>query len=409
MLKSFEASGKSVDEAIDKACLLAGRTIEELDIEILDLGGKGFFGFGGRDARVRVSYELPEGPRPAAGKDAGAAAASTYGVKMSKKERFAQKSAKTKAEIDIKPIVTVDPAAGLPEELKEASRQQPRPKREGGDNRDRGDSRVRSDNRDRSDSRVRSDSQDRSDSRGRSDSQERSDSRGRVDSRERRQDNRERSGGFQPRPNREDRAAADRGESKQPRKESRAADVTAGEMEQLITAAAMAFLQPLFDDLGVKPQVRSEVREGILWLSFSGESLGILIGRRGETLNSLQYLCNLAVNKHRGDHVRLVLDVEQYRQGREETLSVLAHKMADKAVKTGRRVELEPMNPHERRVVHIALQNDRRVDTVSHGEEPYRRVVISKRRHDKKPPRKEGGNHGGGRPAIAYAQTEREE
>jgi len=386
MLKSFEASGKSVDEAIDKACLLAGHTIEDLDIEILDLGGKGFLGFGSRDARVRVSYEQPEERREAVARDSRPDAPSTFGVKKSKKERFEQKNLKTKAEIEIKPIVTVDPAAGLPEELKEAQRRQPRPKREGGDSRDRVDSRYGGEGRPRGDS------------------PDRGDGRPRGENRDHRPDSR-----APQRSNREDRPAVVRSDSKQPRKESRATDVVAGEMERQLTAAAMDFLQPLFDDMGVKPRVLSEVREGILWLCFSGESLGILIGRRGETLNSLQYLCNLAVNKHRGDHVRLVLDVEQYRQGREETLSVLAHKMADKAVKTGRRVELEPMNPHERRVVHIALQNDRRVDTVSHGEEPYRRVVISKRRQDKKPPRKEGGNNGGSRPAPAFAPLGKKE
>ncbi len=370
MLKSFEASGKSVDEAIDKACLLAGRTIEDLDIEILDLGGKGFLGFGSRDSRVRVSYEQPDEPAQPLAQESAKPVASTFGVKMSKKERFEQKNAKAKAEIEIKPIVTVDPAAGLPEELKQSQgqRQQPRPKRENNENRESRENRERRERRERPGRPERSDRPERND--------------------------------------KAERPVANRSEIRQPKKEARATDVTPGEMEQQLTEAAMAFLRPVFQRLGAEPQILSEVREGILWLCFSGESLGILIGRRGETLNSLQYLCNLAVNKHRNDHVRLVLDVEQYRQGREETLSVLAHKMADKAVKTGRRVELEPMNPHERRVVHIALQNDRRVDTISHGEEPYRRVVISKRRYDnKKGPRKEGGN----RQNPAYAPKDKEE
>ena len=148
-------------------------------------------------------------------------------------------------------------------------------------------------------------------------------------------------------------------------------------MADRLYADARAFLDPIFAKLGVEPEITPEVREGILWLTVRGADLGILIGRRGETLNSLQYLVNLAVNKRRHEHARLVLDVEGYREGREETLTALAQKMAEKAVRSGRRVELEPMNPHERRVVHIALQEDKRVDTVSHGEEPYRRVVIN--------------------------------
>ena len=100
------------------------------------------------------------------------------------------------------------------------------------------------------------------------------------------------------------------------------------------------------------------------------------------------------MNKRRHEHARLVLDVEGYREGREETLTALARKMAEKAVRSGRRVELEPMNPHERRVVHIALQEDKRVDTVSHGEEPYRRVVINPRNRKNRKGRgsKEGRN-----------------
>ncbi|MBO7668373.1 MAG: KH domain-containing protein, partial [Firmicutes bacterium] len=161
------------------------------------------------------------------------------------------------------------------------------------------------------------------------------------------------------------------------RRESHAVNISEGEMADRLYADARAFLDPIFAKLGVSPEITPEVKEGILWLTVRGDDLGILIGRRGETLNSLQYLVNLAVNKRRHEHARLVLDVEGYREGREETLTALARKMAEKAVRSGRRVELEPMNPHERRVVYSALQEDKRVDTVSHGEEPYRRVVIN--------------------------------
>ena len=178
------------------------------------------------------------------------------------------------------------------------------------------------------------------------------------------------------------------------RRESHAVNITEGEMADRLYADARAFLDPIFAKLGIAPEITPEVKEGILWLTVRGDDLGILIGRRGETLNSLQYLVNLAVNKRRHEHARLVLDVEGYREGREETLTALARKMAEKAVHSGRRVELEPMNPHERRVVHIALQEDKRVDTVSHGEEPYRRVVINPKNRKNRKGRgsKEGRN-----------------
>jgi len=173
------------------------------------------------------------------------------------------------------------------------------------------------------------------------------------------------------------------------RRESRATQILEGEMAEKIFADARAFAEPIFNHIGANPEYETEIREGILWIIMKGEKLGLLIGRRGETLNAIQYLVNLAVNKHRGDHVRVVLDVEGYRESREQTLNALARKMAEKAVKSGRRVELEPMNPHERRIVHIALQNDSRVETISHGEEPYRRVVVTARRSG----RRGGGYH----------------
>lgn len=108
----------------------------------------------------------------------------------------------------------------------------------------------------------------------------------------------------------------------------------------------------------------------------SSSDMGILIGKRGNTLDSLQYLLSLAVNKDRDEYLKVVLDTEGYRQKREETLKKLAKKMADKALYSKRPVELEPMNPYERRIIHSALQNVNGVSTYSEGTEPYRRVVI---------------------------------
>lgn len=145
-------------------------------------------------------------------------------------------------------------------------------------------------------------------------------------------------------------------------------------------AAALEFLQPIFEQLGVHPLCNEELRDGILWLSFSGNGMGRVIGRRGETLDALQYLTNLAVNGRREDKIRIILDVEGYRQSREETLAALAKKTADRARRTGRSVALEPMSPHERRIIHIALQNDPSVQTLSEGEEPNRRVIVAPKR-----------------------------
>lgn len=147
---------------------------------------------------------------------------------------------------------------------------------------------------------------------------------------------------------------------------------------------AIRFLQPIFASLRVSATHTVEERDGIVWITFRGKGLGAIIGRRGETLDALQYLTNLAVNRRFEEKTRIVLDVEGYRAEREKTLVNLARKMADKARRSDRDVILEPMSPHERRIIHIALQDAEGVKTVSVGEEPYRKVII-KRVHDKEP------------------------
>ena len=149
--------------------------------------------------------------------------------------------------------------------------------------------------------------------------------------------------------------------------------------EKLGEAGKLAydFLKNVTEKMGVNVAIRVTEEEDHLSVSMMGDTLGILIGRRGDTLDALQYLTSLQVNKHRDGYMRVSLDTENYRQKREEALSKLALRMAARARKTGRKVTLEPMNPYERRVLHSALQNNPYVTTHSEGEEPYRRVVIT--------------------------------
>lgn len=116
--------------------------------------------------------------------------------------------------------------------------------------------------------------------------------------------------------------------------------------------------------------------EGALDIDFEGPEMGLLIGKRGQTLDSLQYLTSLVVNKGQNEYIRVKLDTEDYRKRRKETLENLAKNIAFKVRKTRRPVSLEPMNPYERRIIHSALQNNRSVITTSEGEEPYRHVVV---------------------------------
>ncbi|MBQ8150790.1 MAG: protein jag [Clostridia bacterium] len=153
-----------------------------------------------------------------------------------------------------------------------------------------------------------------------------------------------------------------------------AVPATEGEAE----ARAVEFLSNVTKLMGVDVSItprRDE--EGNLRVDMHGDTLGILIGRRGETLDALQYLTSLFVNRGQENYVRVTLDTENYRAKREEALTRLANRMANRAVKTGRKVVMEPMNPYERRILHSALQGNDAVTTHSEGDEPNRHVVIT--------------------------------
>lgn len=141
---------------------------------------------------------------------------------------------------------------------------------------------------------------------------------------------------------------------------------------------AQQFLMEVTTRMNVPVAVYADTLEdGNVYIRMTGDTLGILIGRRGETLDALQYLTSLQVNKGRDEYIRVTLDTENYRAKREDSLRRLATRMATKAIKTGRKVSLEPMNPYERRVLHASLQNHTGVTTHSEGEEPNRHVVIT--------------------------------
>ncbi len=142
---------------------------------------------------------------------------------------------------------------------------------------------------------------------------------------------------------------------------------------------AIAFLSDMFGamDLGVQMEASYHEKDKELSINMSGDDMGILIGKRGQTLDSLQYLVSLVINKENEDYIRVKLDTENYRERRKETLETLAKNIAYKVKRTRRSVSLEPMNPYERRIIHSALQNDKFVVTRSEGEDPFRHVVIS--------------------------------
>lgn len=141
--------------------------------------------------------------------------------------------------------------------------------------------------------------------------------------------------------------------------------------------AADNFLREVFLSMGLIVKIETQLKDKHLLINLTGADMGILIGKRGQTLDALQYLVNLVVNKNSNSYLSVMLDTENYRQRRKETLESLAFNLAKKVKHTKKNVVLEPMNPYERRIIHSALQNDRFVTTFSEGEEPYRNVVIT--------------------------------
>ena len=142
---------------------------------------------------------------------------------------------------------------------------------------------------------------------------------------------------------------------------------------------AKDFLDSVFEamNLIVAVHIKYDELDNYMDIDLSGDEMGVLIGKRGQTLDSLQYLVSLVVNKESESYIRVKVDTENYRQRRKETLENLAKNIAYKVKRTKRSISLEPMNPYERRIIHSALQNDKYVTTHSEGEEPFRRVVVT--------------------------------
>ncbi|NLY90559.1 MAG: protein jag [Firmicutes bacterium] len=150
-------------------------------------------------------------------------------------------------------------------------------------------------------------------------------------------------------------------------------------VKEEIAQKAVRFLREILVNMGIFAQVEMFKRPGYVMLNINGDDLGQLIGRHGQTLNALQYLVNLAVHKDSDEEDRIIIDVAGYRKRREENLRRLALSTAERVKRKGKREILNPMSPQERRIIHLALQNNKEVVTHSEGEDPYRRVIISPR------------------------------
>ena len=327
MQKFLEATGENRDAAVANALKQLGLERDDVSVEVLEIGKKGFLGIGATPARVRVTYEAPDIPeaKPEV-KHEERKPAPKAEPKQAKPAPKAEKPAEKPQKLSITTddttprLVKAAPADFVPEKLEFE-----RPPR-----------------RERSDRPRR----------------ERSDRNGRD---------------RRPRRPREERPI-----TPSVPKERELIPVSEAGMQQA-EKLAVDFIVGLLAKMGVEGQVKTlpQTECDQLRLEISGPDMGPIIGRRGDTLDAIQYLGSLVLNNALEEHVRLSVDTENYREKRAESLERLARKMAMKVVKAHRSMTLEPMNPYERRIIHAALQDFNGVTTYSTGTEPGRRVVIA--------------------------------
>ena len=330
-MKTYESSAKTIEEAISAGLEKLGVSISDVTIDVLEEGSKGLFGlFGSRQAKVRLTLKETEAdPLEAltAAKPARSAAPAKPAAPKAPEAPKPVKPAAPKTEAPkAAPVKPTAPKAEAPKAeapKAEAPKAKPAPRKEA------------------------------------------------------------------PKPAKADAPKAEAPKAKpapkapvQPIEKPVVTMIPADQVvEDSAPGRALAFLRELTHLMGVEVSIEVGTdAEGNVFANMTGDTLGILIGRRGETLDALQYLTSLKVNRGQEGYTRVTLDTENYRTKREEALTRLANRMANRAIKTGRKVSLEPMNPYERRILHSALQANDQVDTHSEGEEPNRHVVITLRK-----------------------------
>ncbi len=320
-MKSVETTGKTVEDAIKAGLKSLNADSTEVNIDVLDMGSPGLFGMFGRLAKVRVT--LKEEPE----EEIEMPIISLSSVKPARPEKPAPRKEAPRSEQP-----RAEKPAPQPRAEKPAPKAEEKPAVKESESKEPVEKPARPERAPRAPKAPKA-----------------------------------------PR--------AEKPVQEKPIREDRPAPVVPEEQDvsELSETARRAydFLKNVTTLMGVNVTIRIGENEGQMAIKMNGDTLGVLIGRRGETLDALQYLTSLQVNKGRDEYIRVSLDTENYRAKREDSLVKLANRMATRARKTGRRVALEPMNPYERRVLHSALQDNPYVTTHSEGEEPYRRVVIT--------------------------------
>ena len=319
-----EKWGRSVDEAVELALKDLKLTREEVEVTVIEEPSKGFFGLGSKLAKVRVEKrsgqkaQRPEVPRQ----------------ESQRQERPARNERPERPARNEQPERPARPARGSDDmQHVQEARTGLRPDA-------RRESKPAQLNEEAAESDARTEDESREGKRRRDDRRKRSRDR-----------------------NRESVRVRQKPEDLQPIDESPALD----------------FLKEMTQHMGLDVEVQAMANDECLYFDISGKDSGTIIGKRGQTLDSIQYLASLVANKEKETYKRVIVDAENYREKRERTLEQLANRLADKVQRSGKSVRLEPMNPYERKVIHATLQKYPGVTTRSEGEEPYRRVIIEQK------------------------------
>ncbi len=316
-------SAKTKNEAITKACIELGVSSDQLDIQVITEGSTGFFGFGSKPAIIKVRKLKDASEEEEIEKIVDSVKIESF--KEERKKEVQKTAQKASVKQPSKPVNKQEQKAENVKEQKESKEEKVQKEK-------------------------------------------------------------------QPKPVKE-KASKEKVSREQKEKTPKEKPVKASKEIEIITDPeeikdienrAFVFLRDIFAsmDLGeVEIVSKYNTKDGCLEVDFEGNDMGILIGKRGQTLDSLQYLTSLVVNKGKSSYIRVKLDTEDYRRRRKETLENLARGIAYKVKKTRKPVVLEPMNPYERRIIHSALQGNKFVETISEGEEPYRHVVVKLKRY----------------------------
>lgn len=320
-MEEITVSAKTLDDAITEALVQLGVTSDQLDYDVIEKGSAGFFGIGMKQAVIKARCKI------------------------------------TKREIEEPVIDFSDAVKGVKESSIEDSYKE---------NKHVKDSRVNRENKDNRENRKKKDKYNRDRNRNK----QRKEVKPEVKQEEKLE--------VSPAPIKEEKEEKVERIEKNVKPVSERKEVELAKVEDATVKACEEFLNSVMAAMGMEVTLTSVIdEEGALNIEMNGDNMGILIGKRGQTLDSLQYLTNRVANKMQNGYVRVKLDTEDYRRRRKETLENLAKNIAHKVRKTRRAVSLEPMNPYERRIIHSALQGEKNITTHSEGEEPYRRVVVT--------------------------------